>query len=147
MPVISRSALVMHSVEDMYCLINDVNNYAKFLPDCSDSKIIAQDESSMTAALLVSKGGLKKWFTTENTLINNKAIMMTLVDGPFKKLVGGWLLTPLSEEACKIELNLDYEFSSKMFDLAFGRVFNHLANNMVQAFTNRAKEVYTNHGK
>jgi len=147
MPVISRSALVMHSVEDMYCLINDVNNYAKFLPDCSDSKIIAQDESSMTAALLVSKGGLKKWFTTENTLINNKAIMMTLVDGPFKKLVGGWLLTPLSEEACKIELNLDYEFSSKMFDLAFGRVFNHLANNMVQAFTSRAKEVYGNHGK
>jgi ribosome-associated toxin RatA of RatAB toxin-antitoxin module len=53
----------------------------------------------------------------------------------------------LSEDACKIELNLDYEFSSKMFDLAFGRVFNHLANNMVQAFTNRAKEVYVNHGK
>jgi ribosome-associated toxin RatA of RatAB toxin-antitoxin module len=147
MPVISRSALVMHNVEEMYCLINDVNNYAKFLPDCSDSKIITQDESSMTAALLVSKGGLKKWFTTENTLIENKAIMMKLVDGPFKKLIGGWVLTPLSEDACKIELNLDYEFSSKMFDLAFGRVFNHLANNMVQAFTNRAKEVYVNHGK
>jgi len=29
-----------------------------------------------------------------------------------------------------------------MFDLAFGRVFNNLANNMVQAFTQRAKEVY-----
>ncbi len=147
MPVISRSALVMHSVEEMYCLINDVNNYSKFLPDCSDSKIIEQDESSMTAALLVSKGGLKKWFTTENTLIKNKEVVMNLVDGPFKKLSGGWLLTPLSEEACKIELNLDYEFSSKMFDLAFGRVFNHLANNMVQAFTNRAKEVYASHGK
>ncbi|MFT5760123.1 MAG: ribosome-associated toxin RatA of RatAB toxin-antitoxin module [Alteromonadaceae bacterium] len=147
MPVISRSALVMHSVEEMYCLINDVNNYANFLPDCSDSKIITQNESSMTAALLVSKGGLKKWFTTENTLIKNKEVIMNLVDGPFKKLAGGWLLTPLSEEACKIELNLDYEFSSKMFDLAFGRVFNHLANNMVQAFTNRAKEVYVNHGK
>ncbi len=147
MPVISRSALVMHSVEEMYCLINDVSNYPKFLPDCSDSKLIAHDESSMTAALLVSKGGLKKWFTTENTLIKNKEVIMNLVDGPFKKLKGGWLLTPLSDDACKIELNLDYEFSSKMFDLAFGRVFNHLANNMVQAFTNRAKEVYVNHGK
>jgi len=147
MPVISRSALVMHSVEEMYCLINDVSHYPKFLPDCNDSKIVSQGESSMTAALLVSKGGLKKWFTTENTLIKNKEVIMKLVDGPFKRLSGGWLLTPLSDEACKIELNLDYEFSNKMFDLAFGRVFNHLTNNMVQAFTTRAKEVYGNHGK
>ena len=142
MPNISRSALVMHSVEDMYRLINDVLSYPKFLPDCSDSKIIAQDEHSMTAALLVSKGGLKKWFTTENTLVSNKAVQMNLVDGPFKQLVGGWQLTALSEDACKIELNLDYEFSNKMFDLAFGRVFNQLANNMVQSFTLRAKAVY-----
>ena len=42
----------------------------------------------------------------------------------------------------QIELNLDYEFSNKVFDLAFGRVFNNLANNMVQSFTMRAKEVY-----
>ena len=76
MPKISRSALVMHSVEDMYYLINDVLAYPKFLPDCSDSKIIAQDEHSMTAALLVSKGGLKKWFTTENILANNQEVKM-----------------------------------------------------------------------
>ena len=67
---------------------------------------------------------------------------VNLVDGPFKKLVGSWHLTALSEEACKVNLELEYEFSSKMFDLAFGRVFNSLVNNMVQAFTNRAKEVY-----
>lgn len=139
---LNRSALVMHSVEEMYCLINDVVAYPKFLPDCSDSKIITQNENSMTAALLVSKGGLNKWFTTENTLIDNKQVIMNLVDGPFRQLTGGWLLTSLSDEACKIELNLEYEFSSKMFDLAFGRVFHHLTNNMVQAFTKRAKEVY-----
>ncbi|ASP48597.1 SRPBCC family protein [Cognaticolwellia beringensis] len=142
MPNISRSALVMHSVDDMYNLINDVLAYPKFLPDCSDSKIIAQDDMGMTAALLVSKGGLKKWFTTQNVLISNQEIKMSLVDGPFKYLVGGWKLKALSDDACKIELTLDYEFSNKMFDLAFGRVFNNLANNMVQAFTQRAKEVY-----
>lgn len=142
MPNISRSALVMHSVEDMYYLINDVIAYPKFLPNCSDSKIVAQDEHSMTAAILVSKGGLKKWFTTQNVLISNQEVKMNLVDGPFKSLVGGWQLKALSDDACKIELTLDYEFSNKMFDLAFGRVFNNLANNMVQAFTERAKEVY-----
>lgn len=142
MPSISRSALVMYSVEQMFQLINDVLAYPQFLPDCSNSKIIAEDENSVTASLLVSKRGLKKWFTTKNTLISNQQIQLELVDGPFNKLQGRWLLTPLSEEACKVSLELEYEFSNKMFDLAFGRIFNHLTNNMVQAFTQRAKNVY-----
>jgi len=58
MPTISRSALVMYSVDQMHQLINDIPAYPKFLPDCNDSKVIEQDEQSVTAALLVSKGGL-----------------------------------------------------------------------------------------
>lgn len=142
MPSINRSALVMYSAEQMYQLINDVLAYPQFLPDCSNSKIISQDEDSVTASLLVSKAGLKKWFTTENTLVTNQQVTLKLVDGPFNRLQGHWLLTPLSEEACKVSLELEYEFSNKMFDIAFGRVFNHMTNNMVQAFTQRAKQVY-----
>lgn len=142
MPIISRSALVMHNVEDMYRLINDVLNYPKFIPDCADSKIVSQTDEVMTASLLVSKGGINKWFTTENHLTENSKVVMNLVDGPFKYLTGGWSVTALSSDACKIELTLDYEFSNKLLELAFGRIFNQLANNMVQAFTQRAKEVY-----
>ena len=132
----------MYSVEQMYQLINDVLAYPKFLPDCSNSKIISEDEHSVVAALLVSKAGLNKWFTTKNTLISNQQVQLELVDGPFNKLNGNWLLTALSDDACKVSLELEYEFSNKMFDLAFGKVFNHLTNNMVQAFTQRAKDVY-----
>tara|TARA_Y100000034_G_C6738881_1_gene327744 strand:+ start:84 stop:485 length:402 start_codon:yes stop_codon:yes gene_type:complete len=132
----------MHSVKDMYDLINDVLAYPQFLPDCNDSKIISQSEDSMTAALKVSKGGVSKWFTTENTLEANKHVTLNLVDGPFKQLSGRWDLTELSDEACKITLNLEYEFSSKLLEMAFGKIFNNIANNMVQAFTERAKKVY-----
>ncbi|GHF81738.1 SRPBCC family protein [Thalassotalea marina] len=142
MPSISRNALVMFNAEQMFQLINDILAYPEFLPDCGDSKIISSDNNKVTASLLVSKGGLKKWFTTENTLVTNQEVNMSLIDGPFKYLTGKWLLTPLSDEACKVSLQLDYEFSSKVFDLAFGRVFNGIANNMVQAFTQRAKQVY-----
>jgi len=142
MPSINRSALVMYSAEQMFELINDVLAYPSFLPDCSESKIIDKTDESVTAALLVSKVGFKKWFTTKNTLISNKEIQLTLVDGPFKQLQGSWQLTPLSDEACKVSLALEYEFSNKVLDIAFGRVFNQLTNNMVQAFTQRAKDVY-----
>ena len=142
MPSINRSALVMYSVDQMFQLINDVIAYPKFLPDCNNSKIIAKSDNSVTASLLVSKAGFNKWFTTKNTFISNQQIQLELIDGPFTKLQGNWVLTPLSEEACKVNLQLEYEFSNKIFDLAFGRVFNHLTNNMVQAFTQRAKDVY-----
>lgn len=145
MPTISRSALVMHSAEQMFLLINDVDSYSQFLPDCGGSKIVNEDETSMTASILVSKGGIKKWFTTENTLVKNEKVVLSLVDGPFKYLKGEWLLTPLSDEACKIHFELDYEFSNKVLALAFGRVFTNLTNNIVQAFTVRAKKVYGEH--
>ncbi|MCD4630538.1 ubiquinone-binding protein, partial [Proteus mirabilis] len=34
------------------------------------------------------------------------------------------------------------EFTNKLIELAFGRIFKDLTNNMVQAFTQRAKEIY-----
>lgn len=142
MPTITRSALVMHSAEQMFNLINDVNAYPQFLPDCGDSKILSHDNDQMTASLLVAKGGIKKWFTTENTLVENEKVLMKLVDGPFKYLKGEWILQPLSNEACKINFHIDYEFSSRVLGLAFGKVFDHLVSNIVQAFIHRAKEVY-----
>ncbi|MDN3651686.1 type II toxin-antitoxin system RatA family toxin [Thalassotalea ponticola] len=141
MPAINRSALVMRSAADMYQLINDVVKYPEFLPGCSDAKIISHNSDSMVASLKIAKGGVQKWFTTKNTLVDGQKVIMQLHDGPFKKLQGYWQLTPLSSDACKIELTLDYEFSSKIIELAFGRVFDSVANSMVSAFTQRAKQV------
>ncbi|AIR63595.1 MULTISPECIES: type II toxin-antitoxin system RatA family toxin [Cedecea] len=142
MPQISRTALVPYSAEQMYQLVNDVNSYPEFLPGCTGSRVIDASANQMTAAVDVSKAGISKTFTTRNTLTDNQSILMHLVDGPFKKLMGGWKFTPLSEDACRIEFQLDFEFTNKLIELAFGRIFKELAGNMVQAFTTRAKEVY-----
>ncbi|HID9471164.1 TPA: type II toxin-antitoxin system RatA family toxin [Serratia liquefaciens] len=143
MPQISRSALVPFSAEQMYQLVNDVHSYPDFLPGCTGSRVINASNNEMTAAVDVAKAGISKTFTTRNTLLDNQSINMQLVDGPFSKLMGGWHFTPLSPEACKVELHLDFEFTNKLIELAFGKVFKELAGNMVQAFTQRAKEVYS----
>ena len=141
MPQIEKSALVMYSSQEMFDLVNDVNAYPAFLPNCSDAKIISENENAMTASLEISKAGLKKWFTTNNRLAGNKDEMQ-LVDGPFKSLQGYWEFTPLDEQACKVSLKLEFEFASKLIEMAFGKVFNEVAKNMVVAFTQRAKTVY-----
>lgn len=142
MPQISRTALVPYSAEQMYQLVNDVESYPQFLPGCSGSRILDESDSQMMAAVDVSKAGISKTFTTRNILVSNQSIIMQLVDGPFRKLMGGWKFTPIDDDACRIEFQLDFEFTNKLIELAFGRVFKELAGNMVQAFTVRAKEVY-----
>jgi ribosome-associated toxin RatA of RatAB toxin-antitoxin module len=96
----------------------------------------------MKAKMVLAKAGIVQELVTSNALIENKSIQMSLADGPFKSLSGGWTFTPLSDEACKIELQLDFTFSNKLVDLAFGKVFKSLTSNMVKAFSDRAKEVY-----
>ncbi|QLR06636.1 type II toxin-antitoxin system RatA family toxin [Providencia rettgeri] len=142
MPQISRSALVPFSAEQMYKLVNDVISYPSFLPGCVGSRIISQNSDEMTASVEVSKAGISKTFITKNALEDNKRIQMQLVEGPFRTLSGGWQFIPLSADACKIEFHLDFEFTNKLIELAFGKIFKELANNMVQAFTSRAKVVY-----
>ncbi|AFJ46059.1 type II toxin-antitoxin system RatA family toxin [Shimwellia blattae] len=142
MPQISRTALVPFSAEQMYKLVNDVQSYPQFLPGCVGSRVLHSSPAEMTAAVDVSKAGISKTFTTRNVLTSNQSILMQLVDGPFRSLAGGWKFTPLTSDACRIEFHLDFEFTNKLIELAFGRVFKELALSMVQAFTSRAKEVY-----
>ena len=142
MPKVTRSALVSFSADQMFSLVNDVARYQEFLPGCSGSRVIESSDSTMVASVDVSKAGISKTFTTSNRLADGAEILMELVDGPFKKLQGGWYFTPLDEQACKVELKLEFEFSSRMIEMAFGKVFNELTSNMVSAFTQRAKQVY-----
>ncbi|MDK9736115.1 SRPBCC family protein [Vibrio sp. D404a] len=142
MPKVTRSALVSFSADQMFDLVNDVARYPEFLPGCSGSRVIESSDSAMVASVDVSKAGISKTFTTSNRLAEGAEILMELVDGPFKKLQGGWYFTPLDEQACKVELKLEFEFSSRMIEMAFGKIFNELTSNMVNAFTQRAKQVY-----
>ena len=142
MPKVTRSALVSFSADQMFSLVNDVARYHEFLPGCSGSRVIESSDLSMVASVDVSKAGISKTFTTSNRLADGAEILMELVDGPFKTLQGGWYFTPLDEQACKVELKLEFEFSSRMIEMAFGKVFNELTSNMVSAFSQRAKQVY-----
>lgn len=142
MAQLHRSALVMYSAEEMYALVNDVAAYPQFLPGCVASRIISESELSMVAEVSVAKAGIHKQFTTQNALVPGREILMELVEGPFRQLHGIWRFTPLDEAACKVALSLEFEFSSRLIETAFGAIFRELAGAMVKAFCQRAKEVY-----
>jgi ribosome-associated toxin RatA of RatAB toxin-antitoxin module len=142
MTTINRSALVPYTPEQMFALVDDVLGYPDFLPWCKSAQVISRDEDEVVASLELAKGNVKKSFTTRNRLQAGKMIEMRLVDGPFKHLQGFWRFDSLKENACKVSLDLEYEFSSKIVAMAVGPVFNQVANTLVDAFIERAREVH-----
>lgn len=142
MTTISKSALVTHSPEEMFKLVDDISSYPEFLPWCGKSTEIYRDENKVEASLFISHSGLNKEFTTQNTNTAFDKIEMHLVNGPFKNLDGVWLFEPLGDSACKVSLNLDFEFSSKIISITLGPVFSKIANSLVDAFIKRADTIY-----
>jgi len=139
---VDRSALVPYSAAEMYALVDDIDAYQRFLPWCKTSRVLSRDEDVVRGSLELSKGGIEKAFTTCNRVQKNKMIEMRLEEGPFHHLEGFWRFDALDEQACKISLLMEFEFSSKILGLTVGPVFNQIANSLVDAFCKRAVEVY-----
>ena len=142
MTTISKSALVTHSPEDMFKLVDDIEAYSEFLPWCGKATEISRDDENVEASIFISHSGLNKEFTTQNKNTEFEKIEMHLVNGPFKNLDGVWLFEPLGESACKVSLNLEFEFSSKIINVTLGPVFSKIANSLVDAFIKRADNIY-----
>ena len=68
---------------------------------------------------------------------------MHFKDGPFRYLTGTWLFVPMgNDDGVRVEFDLDYDFSNKLFALAIGPVFNLIAQTFIDGFISRAKVLY-----
>ncbi|VAW51951.1 Putative oligoketide cyclase/lipid transport protein, similarity with yeast ubiquinone-binding protein YOL008W [hydrothermal vent metagenome] len=144
---IKRSALVHYSPSEMYQLVNDVDRYASFLPWCRSSEVKSESATEMVASVEIAKGILNKTFTTHNQLYKDQRIELQLIDGPFKKLSGYWQFDALkTANACKVNLELDFEFDNAMMSIAAKPIFTQIANSLVDSFCKRAVQVYGERG-
>lgn len=139
---IQRSALLPYPAQALYDLVNDVSRYSEFLPWCSAGTVLEQSDTSMRARVEIAKGGLSQHFVTRNTLTPGQIIEMNLEEGPFSQLHGVWTFKALNEKACKISLDLSFDYSGSIVRATLGPLFNQAANTLVDAFCQRAKELH-----
>lgn len=143
MATIHKEALIGYSAHQMFDLVNDVDAYSSFLPWCRSSSVLSREaDDELRAEVEIAHGSLHKSFTTRNRLQPGKMIEMRLEQGPFKHLYGFWRFERLSETACKVSLDLEFEFSNRLIGMALGPIFSHIANTLVDAFCKRAEQVY-----
>jgi len=143
---VRRQALVPYTPSEMDALVNDVPRYPEFLPWCPSARILKDEGDTIEAAIDIAKGPVGSSFTTRNTRTPGERLEMRLLDGPFKTLEGTWQFRPLGDPAapqgCKVELLMRFEFKSGMLGMALSPVFEASCNTLVDAFVQRARQVY-----
>lgn len=143
MKTVKKSVLIWYSPAEMYRLVIDVAAYPQFLPWCDKARVVAHEEDGMLAEIGIAFGGVHQLFSTKNSHIADQQVVIKLVKGPFSTLEGEWNFISLGTEqrACKVELTLAYGFDNALGKL-ISPVFDKIAASMVDAFVQRAKQVY-----
>jgi ribosome-associated toxin RatA of RatAB toxin-antitoxin module len=137
---VRKNAIVFHSKNKMFRLVDLIENYPKFLPWCGSTKIIERNNNKTIASIEINYRGVKQTFTTENTKKINDKMIIKLINGPFKSLSGEWLFKELEKDSCQIELKLEYEFSNIILEKLISPIFNIIANTFIDEFIKEANK-------
>lgn len=139
---VSRSALIGYSAQQMFDLVNDIEQYPQFMQGCRSARVISKSDKELVGELSLAKAGVTQTLVTRNSLIAPSRIEMRLEEGNFSKFSAVWQFEALTEAACKVSFEMEFEFKYGLVDLAVGKLLSGSANNLVDALVDRAKLVY-----
>lgn len=142
LPTVKRSARVPYTPEQMFDLVNDVEQYPKFLHWCRGARVDLVQGNTVEATLDIGVLGFHQSFRTRNTLTRPERIGIDLVSGPFRRLRGEWRFIANEDGGTDISLMLHFEVTLSPFGVVFARIFEELAASQMTAFIARAKTLY-----
>ena len=126
----------------MFDLVNDIEQYPQFMRGCRSARILSLSDTELVGELSLAKAGITQTFVTRNTLCAPRRIEMKLEEGNFSKFSAVWQFDALTDAACKVSFEMDFEFKYGLVDRAAGKLVSGSANSLVDALVDRAKLVY-----
>lgn len=146
MPTHSEKRKMPYTAEQMYDLVADVNKYPEFLPWTAGVRVRhtfpIEGGTAMDADLIISFKVFRERFTSRVSMYPEaRKIDVEYLDGPFKYLVNHWHFTP-DGDGCIVDFHVDFEFKSRILQGIIGVVFGQAMHKIVQAFDDRARQLY-----
>lgn len=142
MTTIKKTVIAPYSAEQMFALVDTVEEYPQFLPWCSRAEVLRREGDILEAVLHMDYMKIRQHFGTRNHNTPGREIRMQLLNGPFKHLSGYWQFQPLGATGCKIRFELEYEFAGAILSKLIGPVFSHISNSLVSSFLKEAQRRY-----
>ena len=146
---ISKTKIVPYTPQEMYDLVNAVENYPEFLSWCSQSVIHHRTEEEVKATMVMSAAGFTQSITTQNRMEKDKMIEIKLLEGPLKHLESFWRFEEIEPKDststsphCHIYFDIEFEFSNLFMRMALEPLFSKIADTLMDNFCARAEVLY-----
>ena len=144
----SENRILKYKPDEMLKLVSDVEKYPEFIPWCEAVRVnsrrsdVPKNFEVLDADMVISFKVFREKFSSKVTVDNlSKCISVEHMDGPFKFLRNNWSFATHGEY-CEIFFEVEFEFRSKSMQHLIGFVFQDSMKKIVNAFENRAAELY-----
>jgi len=138
MPDLFLERHVPHLPQAMFNLVNDLESYPRFIPNCKAMDVRQQADGSRLARMTISFGPITQSYTSKVTA---DAAAMTItavaVDGPFAYLDSKWSFSP-EGEGTRIRFDIDFKFSNALIAAVAEPAFASKQDEIIDAFGDEA---------
>lgn len=141
MPTHAERKILRYAPEQMFDLVADVRRYPEFLPWCVGARVLSRTDTELVADLTIGFKMFRETFRSRVTLDRPGHVHVTYENGPFRYLNNHWRFIPHAQ-GCEVDFFVDFEFHSRLLQMAIGVVFNEAVRLMVRAFERRAMALY-----
>ncbi len=142
MPTHAERRVLPYTPEQLFDIVADIERYPEFLPWCVATRVRSREGNVITADVVIGFKLFRERFTTRDVLDRPRRIDVTYHEGPFKYLNNHWLFEPVGEGSCDLDFYIDFEFRTRLLQMAAGRLFNEAVKVMVSSFERRAKAIH-----
>ncbi len=144
MPTFSIQKILPYTAEQLFNLVADIKSYPQFVPGILNTQTEPLKVDLLKATVEFGNRFYKDQYLCQVELVHFKKIKVQGVTGPFTYMNSEWEFVPQHEDS-KTALNftVNFEFKNKFLKRFAEPLFTQLTYNMVQAFEDRAKIIYS----
>ncbi|KAI9276238.1 hypothetical protein BY458DRAFT_472795 [Sporodiniella umbellata] len=151
----SERKLLNFSQNQLYNVVSNIDDYHRFVPFCTHSKVYSQQTVTASTVVLQAELGVgfklfKEKYMSKVTCQKPRLVQAVAADGSlFNDMITRWQFTPNTSSleaadypSCWVDFSIEFDFASPLHAQTSSVFFDKVSSLTLQAFIDRCEHVY-----